>query len=210
MFAGDRSPVICPVCNGYAVHEHCDPYASKEDLATIKLKDGPVPHCPCCGALLRPDIVWFGEPLDPGILAESWLRAETSDALICIGTSLEVEPAASIPWRAHWTGALVIEVNPVPTKLSEVADVSLIGSAAQVLPALLEQAWGERLGKTGLDMVCNTGMTGQYPFVQAPVPEPLTREVLDDLVRQELDRLRGSLSPEEFRALVCSMPIPTC
>lgn len=51
---------------------------------------------------------------------------------------------------------------------------------------------------------------GQYPFVPAPIPEPLTREVLDELVRQEMDRLRGSLSPEEFRELISSMPIPSC
>ena len=146
MFAGDSSPVICHVCNGYAVHEHCDPYATKEDLAAIELRAGSVPHCPCCGALLRPDIVWFGEPLDPDILEESWLVAETCDALICIGSSLEVEPAASIPWRAQRRGALVIEVNPVPTTLSQVADASLIGGAARILPELLGQVWGDRLG----------------------------------------------------------------
>jgi NAD-dependent deacetylase len=146
LFAGDRSPVICPVCDGYAAWEHCDPYAGREDLAAIELKAGPIPHCPGCGAILRPDIVWFGEPLDPDILEESWLVAETCDALICIGSSLEVEPAASIPWRAHRRGALVIEVNPVPTTLSRVADASLIGGAAQILPALLQAVWGERIG----------------------------------------------------------------
>jgi NAD-dependent deacetylase len=142
MFAGDRSPVICHACNGYAIHEHMDPYVTREDLAAIELKAGPVPRCPCCGALLRPDIVWFGEPLDIDILEGAMLVADQCDAMICIGSSLEVQPAASIPFRAKWGGALVIEINPEPTDLSGEADVFLQGKAAEIVPALIEQVWG--------------------------------------------------------------------
>ncbi len=142
LFAGDRSPIICPVCDGYALSETCDPYAGREDLAAIELKAGPIPRCPGCGALLRPDIVWFGEPLDPDILEDAWLAAEVCDAMICIGSSLLVEPAASIPWRAHRRGAMVIEINPEPTSLSQVADASLIGGAATILPQLVGKVWG--------------------------------------------------------------------
>ena len=118
MFGGDASPVICRICNGYAVDDELDPYAGPEDLAVIELQAGPIPRCPGCGALLRPDVVWFGEPLDPGMLEDAFLAAETCDALICIGSSLEVEPAASLPWRALNRGAMVVEINPVPTSLS--------------------------------------------------------------------------------------------
>lgn len=142
LFAGDQSPVICHVCNGYAVYEHCDPYAGKEDLAAIELKAGPVPRCPCCGALLRPDIVWFGEPLDIDILDSAMRAADHCDAMICIGSSLEVQPAASLPFRTKRGGAPVIEVNPEPTALSAVADAFLQGRAAEILPALVEQVWG--------------------------------------------------------------------
>jgi NAD-dependent deacetylase len=109
LFSGDASPVICRICNGYAVDDELDPYAGPEDLAAIQLQAGSVPRCPACGALLRPDVVWFGEPLDPGMLEDAFLAAETCDALICIGTSLEVEPAASLPWRALNRGAMVVE-----------------------------------------------------------------------------------------------------
>jgi NAD-dependent deacetylase len=143
LFGGDVSPVICRLCNGYAVDDELDPYAGAEDLAAIELQAGSVPRCPACGALLRPDVVWFGEPLDPGMLEDAFLAAETCDALICIGTSLEVEPAASLPWRALNRGALVIEVNPVPTSLSRVASASLSGGAAEILPRLLNSVWGE-------------------------------------------------------------------
>lgn len=141
MFAGDKSPVICHVCDGYAVHEHCDPYATREDLDAIGLKPGPVPRCPGCGALLRPDIVWFGEPLDINILEGAMRAADECDVLICIGSSLEVQPAASIPYRAKWGKATVIEINPEPTGFSFEADAFLQGKAAEVLPMLLRAVW---------------------------------------------------------------------
>lgn len=78
LFAGDRSPVICPVCHGYALSEECDPYADKEDLAVIELKAGPIPRCPGCRSLLRPDIVWFGEPLDPNVLEDDHVKSLTT------------------------------------------------------------------------------------------------------------------------------------
>ncbi len=142
LFNGDASPLICRLCNGYAVSDELDRYAGPEDLAAIELKAGSVPRCPACGALLRPDVVWFGEPLHPGMLEDAFLAAETCDALICIGTSLEVEPAASLPWRAINRGALVIEVNPVPTPLSLAANARLAGGAGEVLPHFVSSVWG--------------------------------------------------------------------
>lgn len=136
------SQVICHVCDGYAVHEHCDPYATKDDLEAIEIKAGPVPRCPGCGCLLRPDIVWFGEPLDIDILEGAVRMADTCDLMICIGSSLEVQPAASIPFRAKWAKAVVIEINPEPTQLSFEADAFLKGNAAELMPALLNHVWG--------------------------------------------------------------------
>ncbi len=142
IFAGDRSPIICPVCDGYTLDEECDPYAGREDLAAIKLRPGPVPRCPGCRALLRPDIVWFGEPLAADVLDAAWAAADACDLLICIGSSLEVHPAASIPTQAKWTGAVIIEINPQPTSLTSNADAYLRGKAAEMLPQLVEEVWG--------------------------------------------------------------------
>ena len=130
-------PVICPVCDGYAAFDACDPYADKEDLAAIELVAGPVPRCPGCGAPLRPDVVWFGEPLDPVVLDAAWCAVDSCDVLIAVGASLEVEPAASLPWRALERGARVIEVNPVPTTLATYCHESHSGRAAEILPTLL-------------------------------------------------------------------------
>jgi NAD-dependent deacetylase len=142
----NASPVICHVCGGYAVYEDCDPYSSKADLAAIELQAGSVPRCPGCGALLRPDIVWFGEPLDIDVLDKSFQLANTCDLLICIGSSLEVQPAASIPVRAKRAGATVIEINPEPTPLSDYADIFVQGTAADAMPPLLELFWGKMGG----------------------------------------------------------------
>lgn len=133
--------VICHVCDGYAVYENCDPYASKEDLALLDLVPGPVPRCPGCGSLLRPDIVWFGEPLDVFVLDRAMELADTCDLMICIGSSLEVQPAASIPFRAQLGKAVVIEINPEPTDLSAEADAFLQGRASEVLPSLVDYIW---------------------------------------------------------------------
>lgn len=142
IFANGKSPVICDLCNGYALWEGFDQYAGSEDFQELKLQSGPVPRCPRCGTLLRPDVVWFGEPLDPDALQAAWNAVENCEALFCVGTSLEVEPAASLPWRALARGALVIEINPRPTTLSSQAHAYLAGSAAQSLPDLIRQSVG--------------------------------------------------------------------
>ena len=135
-FAAAEPPVICGVCDGYAAWRDCDPYASREDFAELRLAPGAVPRCPCCGALLRPDVVWFEEMLDPEVLEAAMAAIDDCDLLICIGSSLEVEPAASLPWRALSHGARVIEINPQPTALSAHV-TALRGKAAEVLPPLL-------------------------------------------------------------------------
>jgi NAD-dependent deacetylase len=145
VFAMERSLVICPVCDGYADSDQCDPYADRSDLAAIELRNGPVPHCPCCGAWLRPDIVWFGEMLDPDVIEAAWNAVESCELLIAVGASLEVQPAASLPWGAMNKGACVIEVNPVPTDFAEYCHASFAATAVDTLPRLLDLvAYGHR------------------------------------------------------------------
>lgn len=137
-----RPPRPCPLCGGCAAPPGAwnpDPGLS---LAGIGLAAGPVPRCPKCGALLRPDVVWFNEMLDPGLLDEAWAAMEDCDAVLCVGASLEVEPAASLPFRALECGRAVIEVNPAATPLSPLADARLRGTAGATLPGLVEAVWG--------------------------------------------------------------------
>jgi len=96
-----------------------------------------VPACPRCGSLLRPDVVWFGEALPPGALADARAAARACDLFLCVGTSTVVEPAASLPFIAAESGASVIEVNPERTLLTRKATLSLRGAAGEILPFLL-------------------------------------------------------------------------
>lgn len=139
-FAGAEPPVICTVCDGYAQSGDCDPWAKREDLAALHLEAGPVPRCPGCGAHLRPDIVWFNEALNPAVVDAALDAIDDCDAMFCIGSSLAVQPAASLPWRALQRGALVVEINPEPTPLSRYV-TAFDGKAAEVLPELVATVW---------------------------------------------------------------------
>jgi NAD-dependent deacetylase len=99
-----------------------------------------VPRCANCGALLRPDVVWFEEMLPPGALAQAEAAARRCDVMLVVGTSAEVYPAAALPAAAKRAGATIVEVNTSTTALSALADYVLRGRAALVLPALLAAA----------------------------------------------------------------------
>lgn len=94
------------------------------------------PRCAKCSSLLRPDVVWFGEPLDPDILARAGETCSLCRVMLVIGTSAFVQPAASLPLRAAETGAMLIEINPAPTPLTHFADISLQGKAGEILPQI--------------------------------------------------------------------------
>jgi NAD-dependent deacetylase len=91
-------------------------------------------RCPSCGALARPDVVWFGETLPPDALDAAWAAAQRCQLMLVIGTSAVVQPAASLPVLALQNGAYVFEINPQPTPVSDlVADV-IREPAAEALP----------------------------------------------------------------------------
>jgi NAD-dependent deacetylase len=94
------------------------------------------PQCEC-GALLRPDVVWFGEMLPAPVQERAFAAARDAEVVLVIGTSSLVYPAAALPRVAQSAGAFLIEVNPEETPLSSSAQISLRGRAAAVLPALL-------------------------------------------------------------------------
>jgi NAD-dependent deacetylase len=109
------------------------------------------PRCPRCGGLLRPDVVWFGEMLPTGVLRAAEQAAATAEVFFSIGTSALVYPAADLPFTALRAGAAVVEINPQPTPLSPQVTFSLNGPAGEMLPALVEQVWGESTTAGGSD-----------------------------------------------------------
>jgi len=95
--------------------------------------------CPNCGALLRPDVVWFGEALPRDALDRAFQEAMQCDVFFSIGTSGVVEPAASLPRIAKQAGAFLVEINPAETPISAIADAVVRGKAGEVLPELVKQ-----------------------------------------------------------------------
>jgi NAD-dependent deacetylase len=96
------------------------------------------PACPECGALARPDVVWFGEALNQDLLERAWQAARQADLMLVVGTSALVQPAAGLARTAKESGAFLVEVNLNPTPNTAWVDVPLLGKAGEILPQLLE------------------------------------------------------------------------
>lgn len=89
-----------------------------------------------CGGWLRPDVVWFGEPLDAARLDAAIAAMRRCDVALVVGTSAIVYPVAALPHLAKAHRVRVVEVNTEETPLTAVADAVLRGPAGDVLPAL--------------------------------------------------------------------------
>jgi NAD-dependent deacetylase len=101
-----------------------------------RVRDGDCPpRCECDG-VLKPDVVLFGEQLPEHALLRSHALAEKSDIFLVAGSSLTVEPAASLPHTAADNGATTIVVNLDRTPLAERADYDLRMDVTDALPRL--------------------------------------------------------------------------
>ena len=108
--------------------------AEREDRRT------PLPEIPpsCdCGGMLRPGVVWFGEPLPPGVWRDAEAAARSADLFLVIGTSAVVYPAAGLAQIAKSSGARIVEINVAETVLSNEIDEFLQGPSGELLPRLI-------------------------------------------------------------------------
>ena len=87
-----------------------------------------------CGNILRPDVVWFGEPLPQDVWQKAMIHANQCDTMVIVGTSLVVSPANTLPIYAKQNNALLIEINPEGTIMSSDMDYSVRSSGAISLP----------------------------------------------------------------------------
>ncbi|HEX59487.1 MAG TPA: NAD-dependent deacylase [Methanomicrobia archaeon] len=103
------------------------------------------PRCEC-GGVLKPDAVFFGEPIPVEALRRAQHEARTCDVMLVIGTSAVVYPAASLPSIAKNAGATVIEINAEATPLTGIiSDYIIEGKAGEILPKIVDEV--ERLLK---------------------------------------------------------------
>ncbi len=95
------------------------------------------PPCTVCGGMQRSATVAFGQQLDPEVLERALAAAYQCDLFLAVGTSLTVQPAASLCGVAQRTGARLVIVNAEPTNLDDRADAVLRGSIGDILPRLV-------------------------------------------------------------------------
>ena len=112
---------------------------SEGTVTDFELGEDPLPKCKSCGALLRPHVVWFGESLDSDVIRQSLEASASCDVFIVAGTSAMVQPAASFPLYARSAGAMVIEINPEPTPITPLVNLSIGATAGEALSKILEE-----------------------------------------------------------------------
>ena len=125
-FHGSNRFLVCPQCGFREETEHFD---------TTHV----VPRCPACGAVLKPDVVFFGEDIPSDAMARAFDEADRADLVLVIGTSAVVYPASGIPSTARRHGAKVVEINLEETDLTHhTTDYFIKGAFGETLPRVTE------------------------------------------------------------------------
>jgi len=117
----------------------CLKCSRKVDGTSLTMEDLPA-RCPHCSSLLKPDVVFFGEPIPWEAQTMSFKESKSCNAVLVVGTSAVVYPAASIPVMAKDGGATVIEINMESTPLThQISDYLICGSAGEIVPAIVNE-----------------------------------------------------------------------
>jgi NAD-dependent deacetylase len=116
---------------------HCEASHSLERVrAMLEGRPGEAPRCASCAAVLKPDVVFFGELLPEPQIERAYELARSAGVLLVVGSSLEVFPVAGLPHETLAAGGKVAIVNIGPTPVDRQAAIRIEGSAADVLPAV--------------------------------------------------------------------------
>jgi NAD-dependent deacetylase len=113
----------------------CRPGCGRSPASAVP---GRPPRCAECGNLVRPGVVWFGEMLPVPAIDAAERAARACAVMLVVGTSGAVWPAAGLAGLARRSGAWVAIVNPHESEIDREAHAVLRGTAAHVLPALLD------------------------------------------------------------------------
>ncbi|XP_042893016.1 NAD-dependent protein deacylase sirtuin-5, mitochondrial-like [Penaeus japonicus] len=121
-----------PICLALAGKGAPDPKA--EDA---RIPEADLPRCKSCSGLLRPDVVWFGESLDPVVLAKTERELDSCDLCLVVGTSSIVYPAAMFAPSVASRGVPVAEFNLESTPATDAFGFHFEGPCGTTLPAAL-------------------------------------------------------------------------
>jgi NAD-dependent deacetylase len=95
------------------------------------------PRCRECGAVLKPDVVFFGELLPEAAIDRAYELARGAALMLVVGSTLEVHPVAGLPLETLRTGGTLAIVNRGPTELDEQAELKIDGPAGETMSAVL-------------------------------------------------------------------------
>jgi NAD-dependent deacetylase len=119
---GSIRTASCPACGAS--------YPLEESLL-------PLPRCAECGAVLKPDVVFFGELLPAGAVDRAYELARGAALMLVVGSALEVYPVADLPLETLRAGSSLAIVNRGPTTLDGEAELKIEAPAGETLSALL-------------------------------------------------------------------------
>jgi len=125
--------------HGSPAHHRCLKCGKRFDYAEIapRVLADEIPHC-SCGGLIKPDIVFYGENLDEALLERAFAELGQAELLLVLGSSLSVQPAASLPLATLRGGGNIVIVNAQPTPLDRYAKLRF----DDLLPVFEEvEAW---------------------------------------------------------------------
>jgi NAD-dependent deacetylase len=119
---------VCPECGGRT---------SLERVLEMIAEHPGAPECPACIAPLKPDVVLFGEMLPEEAISDAYALATEADLIVCVGSSLEVFPVASLPGVTRDAGGRIALITQGPTPYDDDAEVKLGGDVVDELAAVL-------------------------------------------------------------------------
>jgi NAD-dependent deacetylase len=137
--------------HGTAIFVSCLSCGKRYDRDEIqeRIKKGQkAPRCDDCAGLLKPATISFGQSMPEKETQEAYHRSSLCDLFIVIGSSLVVQPAASMPLVAKRNGARLVIINRDPTPYDDMADLVIHGQAGPTMASILEYV------KQGLGVGC--------------------------------------------------------
>jgi NAD-dependent deacetylase len=126
-FHGNVTDFTCTACD----KTFARPFVDEQ----VRLRQ--IPNCDACGALIRPGIVFFGDPIPFDAIDQATALANAADLFIVMGSSLEVNPAAGLAVQAKRRGADLCIINLGPTYLDSLVDLRLQTDLAAFSQAVL-------------------------------------------------------------------------
>jgi len=136
--AGSRRVLELHGTNRFALCLKCDARVDVDEIQAILESGVEIPLCTGCGGLLKMATVSFGQSLPADVLSEAFDLAAVSDLVLALGSSLVVEPAASIPLQAKNNGAKLVIINKTETPLDGLADIVIRKSIGATMSQVLE------------------------------------------------------------------------